>query len=83
MLTFTYKDSEPENPKWVALHNDIIYYLYIQKTITLVQYCQEFDKCKRFECIDVYDAIDKIHSLTQQTPVFRTPDDMEVPSKCC
>lgn len=83
MLVFTYKDSEPEKPRWVAMHNDIIYYLYMQKSITLVQYCKEFDKCKQFECDDVYEAIDQIHTLTQQTPVFTTPDGMDAPSKCC
>ena len=80
MIVFTYKNTESSDSKWIALHNEVFYYLYDGKTTTLVQYCQAFDKRKEFECIDVYDALSKVYSLTNETPVFRTSNDTYVPN---
>ena len=76
-LVFIYKDSQ-DGLRWVAQHDNIIFYLYMTKPITLLKYCQEFEKKTYIECTDIYDAIDKIYSCTKRTPLFKC--DADTPS---
>ena len=59
MITFIY-----ENSRWVAENKGIMYYLDMQNTITLTLDYQDKKKPKSFECVDIYEAINKIFEFT-------------------
>lgn len=79
-LVFTFKNSE-EGYRWIAKHDNIIFYLYTSEPITLIKYCQDFDKKTVIECTDVYDAIVKIRACTKRLPLFKS--DVDVPANYC
>ena len=79
-LVFTSKQSA-EGYRWIAKHDNIIFYLYTSKPITLIKYCQDFDKKTVIECTDLYDAIHKVGICTNRQPLFKS--DMDVLANYC
>ena len=73
-LIFVGKNSA-DGYRWVAKHENIIFYLYADKPIRLIKYCQDFEKKTTIECTDIYDAIFKIGICTNRQPLFRYDGD--------
>ena len=73
-LIFVYKNSA-DGYRWIAKHENIIFYLYANNPIRLIKYCQDFEKKTPIECTDLYDAIHKIGICTNRQPLFKSNTD--------